>query len=204
VAVEVLFGKAEGRVDKFVERRTALARAALQTLAELGYARTSLREIAQKCDSSHGVLHYYFKDKADLITCCVRLYKTHCVERYDEVTTQATTTSELVDGFVERLSASVREDAHLHRLWYDMRAQSLFEPAFRSDVAEIDASLEGMIWRIMSRFAELSHKAPALSSALTYALIDGIFQQCLIKHLAGDQKAIADMQEQVRALIERL
>jgi len=36
------------RVDKFSARRIELAEAALETLAELGYARTSLREIAQK------------------------------------------------------------------------------------------------------------------------------------------------------------
>jgi AcrR family transcriptional regulator len=204
VAVEVQAGKAEGRVDKFVERRTELAWAAVRTLAELGYARTSLREIAQTCDASHGVLHYYFQDKADLITCCVRLYKAHCVERYDEVTTQATTADALVEGFIERLSASIREDAHLHRLWYDLRAQSLFEPAFAPDVADIEQSLEAMVWRIMSRLAELAQQPLTLPPALLYALVDGIFQQCLIKHLAGDATAIPAMQEQVRTLLARL
>src|ERR1700747_3050170 len=48
------------RVDKFSARRIELADAALETLAELGYARTSLREIAQKSEFTHGVLHYYF------------------------------------------------------------------------------------------------------------------------------------------------
>src|SRR5690349_15394605 len=61
-----------GRVDKFEERRRELADAALQTLSELGYARTSLREIAQHTSFSHGVLHYYFRDKVELITYCVR------------------------------------------------------------------------------------------------------------------------------------
>jgi hypothetical protein len=54
-------------VDKFGERRAELAEAALVTLSELGYARTSLREIAQNSVFSHGVLHYYFNDKIDLI-----------------------------------------------------------------------------------------------------------------------------------------
>ena len=58
---------ARRQVDKFAERRAQLADAALQTLAELGYARTSLREIAQNSQFSHGVLHYYFNDKVDLI-----------------------------------------------------------------------------------------------------------------------------------------
>src|SRR5665213_1626249 len=67
------------RVDKFSARRIELAEAALETLAELGYARTSLREIAQKSEFTHGVLHYYFSDKVDLICCCVRHYKAKCV-----------------------------------------------------------------------------------------------------------------------------
>ena len=63
------------RDDKFAERRAELGEAALQTLAERGYARTSLREIAQNSEFSHGVLHYYFTDKVDLILCSVRQYK---------------------------------------------------------------------------------------------------------------------------------
>ena len=77
------------QVDKFAERRAQLADAALQTLAELGYARTSLREIAQNSQFSHGVLHYYFSDKEDLITHCVRQYEAACVTRYDEIVATA-------------------------------------------------------------------------------------------------------------------
>ena len=77
------------QVDKFAERRAQLADAALQTLAELGYARTSLREIAQNSQFSHGVLHYYFSDKEDLLTHCVRQYEAACVTRYDEIVAAA-------------------------------------------------------------------------------------------------------------------
>ncbi|ERB50830.1 hypothetical protein N806_06420, partial [Rhodococcus sp. P27] len=83
------------QVDKFSERRDQLAEAALQTLAELGYARTSLREIAQNSEFSHGVLHYYFSDKVDLITHCVRHYKARCVTRYDGIVATAQTPEEL-------------------------------------------------------------------------------------------------------------
>ena len=55
------------------QRRTQLAESALRTLSELGYARTSVRDIAQNSEFSHGVLHYYFKDKAELIVYSVRL-----------------------------------------------------------------------------------------------------------------------------------
>ena len=39
--------KSRRPADKFEDRRRELATAALQTLGELGFARTSLREIAQ-------------------------------------------------------------------------------------------------------------------------------------------------------------
>src|SRR6266568_2021061 len=115
------------RVDKFSARRIELAEAALETLAELGYARTSLREIAQKSEFTHGVLHYYFSDKVDLITHAVRQYEAVCVTRYDEIVDGATTAGELREQFGAAMAATLQADAHLHRLWYDLRNQSLFE-----------------------------------------------------------------------------
>src|ERR1700754_5150565 len=81
--------------DKFEERRRELAVAALQTLGELGYARTSLREIAVNSPYSHGVVHYYFADKIELITYCVRQYKADCVTRYDDIVAEAQSAEEL-------------------------------------------------------------------------------------------------------------
>ncbi len=173
---------------KFAERRAELGEAALQTLAELGYARTSLREIAQNSEFSHGVLHYYFTDKLDLILCSVRQYKARCVKRYDDVTATATSFDELLDGFVAALGDTLRKEAPLHRLWYDLRAQSLFEEAFRADVAEIDKSLEKMIWRVMSRFAEITGEPVRAPSSVTYAMFDGLFQQGAAQAPVGRQE----------------
>ena len=91
---------ADRAAEKVAVRRGQLAAAALKTLSELGYARTSLREIAQNSEFSHGVLHYYFHDKTDLITYCVREYKAECVRRYDHVVATATTADELEAGFL--------------------------------------------------------------------------------------------------------
>ncbi|GAA1253280.1 TetR/AcrR family transcriptional regulator [Pseudonocardia aurantiaca] len=181
------------QVDKFAERRRELAEAAIQTLSELGYARTSLREIAQNSAFSHGVLHYYFADKIELITYCVRQYKTQCVLRYDEIVTSARTADGLAHGFADALVATLREDAYLHRLWYDMRSQALFEESFRADVLELDAGLEQMIWRIVTRHAELSGAPLTVTSPEAYAMFDGLFQYALLRHLTGAPTALTDL-----------
>ncbi len=192
------------QVDKFAERRAQLAEAALVTLSELGYARTSLREIAQNSEFSHGVLHYYFTDKVDLITHCVRHYKAQCVTRYDQIVATARTAEQLRSEFAARLAATMREDAAMHRLWYDLRTQSMFEPTFRADVTEIDQSLERMIWRIVSQFAELAGAPVAVAPEVAYAMFDGLFQQALLKHLSGSAEAGDQLQAQVEHLLPRL
>ncbi|WP_211229518.1 TetR/AcrR family transcriptional regulator [Nakamurella lactea] len=189
---------------RFAERRDELARSALQTLSELGYARTSLREIAQNSDFSHGVLHYYFADKVDLITHCVRLYKNRCVLRYDHITDQATTAGEVLDLFVEALTLTLREDALIQRLWYDLRLQSLFEPSFRSDVSLIDRSLRDMVWRVLSRYAELSGDVPAVSGDTAYAIFDGIFSHLIMRQLSGGEDLERLLSRRVRLMFPRL
>ena len=190
--------------DKFQARRTELARATLHTLAELGYARTSLREIAQNSEFSHGVLHYYFADKVDLLTHCVRQFEEVCVTRYDEIVARAQTAFELQRDFAVAMAATLRADAKMHRLWYDLRNQSLFDDSFRADVLDIDARREQMIWRVVSRYCEFSGVESTLSSATVYVTIDGIFQRALLHHIAGRTAEIDQARDQLDAVFTLL
>jgi AcrR family transcriptional regulator len=194
----------ERPVDKYDERRNQLAESALQTLGELGYARSSLREIANNSDFSHGVVHYYFQDKFELIIYCVRYYKARCVHRYDAVVTDATTAEELLDGFAEKLRETLRDEAPMHRLWYDLRAQSMFEESLREAVTMIDRTLQEMIWRIITRYAELAGREPVADSAASYGILDGLFQQALLGYVAGDESALDTLDDQVHGLMPLL
>jgi AcrR family transcriptional regulator len=195
---------ARRQVDKFAERRAELAAAALQTLAKLGYARTSLREIAQNSNFSHGVLHYYFSDKIELITYCVRQYKAECVTKYDDIVATATSADELSAGIGAVMAGTLRDDARLHGLWYDLRNQSLFDDSYRKDVQEIDQSLERMIWRIVSRYSELAGLPVAVSPSLAYAIYDGIFQHALIAYLGGSEAAAVELQSNTERILASL
>lgn len=196
---------ARRQVDKFEARRTELAVATLHTLADLGYARTSLREIAQNSEFSHGVLHYYFADKRDLITHAVRQYEAVCVTRYDEVIANATTASELRSGFADKFFGTLESDAPLHRLWYDLRNQSLFDESFRADVLEIDGRREAMIWRVISRYAELAGGQPATSPAAAYVILDGFFQRALLCSLStGLDGAVGQLRDELPRVLDML
>ncbi|MEV8181064.1 helix-turn-helix domain-containing protein [Specibacter sp. NPDC078692] len=192
------------QAEKFEVRRAELAAAALATLSEFGYARTSLREIAQKSGFSHGVFHYYFRDKVELITYCVREYKLACVGHYDAITSNATSAEQVRLAFAAALSASARDDTAMHRLWYDLRNQSMFADDFQADVTEVDISLETMIWTVVSCYAAFHDTEIALPRRTVYALIDGMFQQCLLDLHAGNLDAPATLQQGVWQLFPRL
>ncbi|MFJ7213140.1 TetR/AcrR family transcriptional regulator [Amycolatopsis sp. NPDC098790] len=192
------------RVDKFEDRRRELADAALLALADLGYARTSLRTIAEHTKFSHGLLHYYFADKVELITYCVRRYKEACVQRYEGGVGSADTPADLAAACADGLAAALEEAPLMHRLWYDLRTQSMFEEAFRADVAEIDSGLSDMIWRNVSAYADLAKSEPNCSPSEAYALFDGLFQQALLRHLSGAEDALDDFRRGVRDLFPRL
>ncbi|KAA1416804.1 TetR/AcrR family transcriptional regulator [Nocardioides humilatus] len=187
--------------DKYDERRRALAESALLTLGELGYAKASLREIANNSEFSHGVVHYYFEDKHELIVYCVREQKSVCVRRYDGVVADSTTPDELAAGFADKLVETLTNDAAMHRLWYDVRTQSMFEDRLREVAAEIDGWLEDMIWRIVSRYAELAGAEPAMPPSVLYAILDGLFQQALIGVTVGREGVLDELRALVNALM---
>jgi TetR/AcrR family transcriptional regulator, transcriptional repressor of bet genes len=188
-------------VDKFDARRDQLAESALKTLGKLGYARTTLREIANNSTFSHGVVHYYFEDKLELVIYSVRYYKARCVTRYDSVVSDSRTADELLDAFAAKLAETIRDEAPMHRLWYDLRTQSMFEEQLREAVTYIDKTLEEMIWRVVSRYAELAGRSPALSPSVAYGVLDGLFQQALLAYVSGTPDVLDALVGQVRTVM---
>jgi TetR/AcrR family transcriptional regulator, transcriptional repressor of bet genes len=188
-------------VDKFDERRNELAESALLTLGELGYARTSLRDIASNSPFTHGVLHYYFEDKLELVAYSITHYKMRCVHRYDEVVERSTTTKELLDGFAVKLVETLVDEAPMHRLWYDLRVESMFDDRLRETVLRIDTALKDMIWRIVTRYSELADREVAMDPASAYGVLDGLFQAALLGHVTGSAVALPTLVEQVHGLM---
>ncbi|WP_298854768.1 TetR/AcrR family transcriptional regulator [uncultured Ruegeria sp.] len=193
--------RAHAKVNKFASRQAELANAALTTLAELGYARTSLRDIADNTDFSHGVLRYYFNDKDDLIVQCIRQYKSVCVRRYDLAIETAGTQEDLLNAFLQKLTETLLNETKIHRLWYDLRSQALFDKVLWTDVKQIDSDLENMVWRIIERYARLGNSTPKLTPNAAYAAIDGLFQAALVRFVSGEEDADTELADELRKLM---
>lgn len=197
--IDKLATKARKRSAKRSQRKEELATAAIDALKQLGYARTSLRDIAELSGVSVGMLHYYFVDKTDLITHCVRKYKGDFVADLDAVMSDREKTVSVDEAFADGLCDSIRKEAETHRLWYDIRSQALFDADFLDVVEEIEAELIALVARFLRRAnlpEDLAHGA--------YLSLDGAFRYYLQRHLAGDEAALQLFHRHIIAQIDGL
>lgn len=164
------------------EKKRQIAASAIIALQELGYANTSLRDIAAKSDMSLGILHYYFEDRSDLIIYCVRVYKQEFVAGIIAALDQVNGRDAVIDALSGALALSIVKDAMTHRLWYDIRNQALFDETFRPVTAEIEDTLMSIV---SAAFARSGHTAAPAMIGIQYALLDGVFRYLLQDHLSG-------------------
>lgn len=192
------------RPNKFNIKRAEIAAATLEALAENGYAKTSLRDIASKADFSLGTLHYYFENKVELITYCVRTYKRQFVDDINALTDSVTTLEMLLEGFIKYFVHAVEIDNKAHCLWYDTRLQSLFDPSFRPVVQEVEAALHDMVARLLHRIGALVGHEVSMPEKRVYWLLDGMFQQYLQLALDDDDSSTAEFEAELRSLFASL
>jgi len=190
---------AEKKADKRAEKKRDLAAHAIKTLAQVGYAKTSLRDIAGASGLSVGVIHYYFEDKAELIAYCVQQYKIEFVARFDAIVGMAGSPADIEARFIDGLAKAIESDAETHRLWYDIRGQALFDQAFYSVVNEIERSLIELVGRLLARIG-----LPDADALEVYLAFDGVFRYFLQRRLMGKRNAIAECRAALRHLFARL
>ncbi len=80
----------------------------------------------------------------------------------------------------------------------------MFEEQLREAVTMIDRTLEAMIWRVVSRYAELAGRDPIVDSAAAYGLLDGLFQQALLAFADGNEATLDTLSSQVHNLMPLL
>jgi len=176
-----LRARAERKTAKRDGKKRQIAESAIEALKELGYANTSLRDIAEKSDMSLGMLHYYFEDRTDLIIYCVSIHKEEFMRNIAEALEKAEGREAVIEEFASALVISIVDGEMTHRLWYDIRAQAMFDETFRPIVSEIEAKLIGIV---RTAFIRAGQDTPE-NVEISYALLDGVFQFLMQGQIGG-------------------
>lgn len=165
------------KAQKREERRRALAESTAEALGELGFANTTMRDIAARSGDSLSTLHYYFEDRVDLISYSVRYHKMAFLAELSDAVA-AETMDELIELFSAGLAKGVTYNADNHKNWFDIRNQATFDKAFAPVIEDIEGTIIQIFADIENRF--LPGRADAL---LDYTAIDGLFRYIMQSEL---------------------
>jgi TetR/AcrR family transcriptional repressor of bet genes len=192
----------ERSVTKLEERRAELARSALTTLARRGFAHTSLRDIAKDSPYSHGVLHYYFSDKSELVAHCLTMFSEHRSEFLAELNHADLTAEDFRAAMARTVAQGVRDNTSGYVVWYDLRSQPGVDDTVAATIRRIDQERRFGAHLATKRHAELADAEVVYSAETSYALSDGLIQHAVRRYDGGDTEAPVWLEAEIARFLE--
>jgi len=179
--------------------RRSVVEAAVRALANQGFARTSVSDIADSAGMSKGVVHYHFANKDDLISRVLE----HCSEI---IRTRVRAAWDLGGAPTERIRRLLREAWAVRReggpeirVMMDLMTQAVHDTQLRVAVRKmIQATREQLIAEFMLSFQTLGLRpkvSPMVITRMLMASLDGL---CM--HQLFDPADPAEEEETLRAL----
>ncbi len=167
------------RYKKSAESREHVLEAAIATLADKGYAHTSVGDIAERAGMSKGSVHYHFESKDDLLAHVLHV----CIARIGEPVRAAWDRPGV--SSIERIAAAIgalretRDDLGPEmRVLVNLMAQAVHDEQLRSPIAtamrQERETLHGALTDSLAELGVVPVVAPELILRLLMALLDGL------------------------------
>jgi AcrR family transcriptional regulator len=117
------------------ERKKQILQALDQCLLEKSFAQTSIKDISRIARVNHGVLHYYFKSKEDIllhyIDYVVDYYKGQIKEVLDQMPGKAMSRQDFVKEIFGFVNSRITLDRNLSKIFVEIWEIALYNEAVR-------------------------------------------------------------------------
>lgn len=137
------------REAKKEEKIDAILSTTLSLLARKGYENTTINDIADAAGISRGLLHYYFKDKEDLVARALTFGFGPMWDSSVGKIQSARSPEQLVDTMIDVLKENIRENpdftALLFEMWVSGRRSTVIRKVFNEGVDEAISRLKGLV-----------------------------------------------------------
>ena len=172
-------------------------------MRERGYANTSLRDIAKHTRFTHGVVHYYFATKGDLILYAMRQHKDR-----DRKAFSALLELDNVEEFLDKLAGVsaqlIVESGRDELLWSALRTEARFDDDYIVSIHELEQADRAVWDQVLQRYAELTGQQwPALGAG-GFAKIEGLRQYAALAQVDKESSGSADDAVEITTFVRRL
>jgi AcrR family transcriptional regulator len=131
------------------EKAERIMRAVLTILSKKGYENTTINDVAEAASVSRGLLHYYFKDKEDMVSRALTYGFGSMWNSSVSSLSSAKSPEELVDNMIDVLKRNVQENpdftALLFEMWVSSRRSEKIGKVFKDGLEDSVASLTALL-----------------------------------------------------------
>ena len=177
------------------------------TLARKGYAGTTINLVAAEAGVSRGLLHYYFKNKEDMLATVIRENMQLAVLLVSDLLARSTSADDFAGRLTTALRHVLKSDPDFFHLFFEGWAVARQS----SVVRETLESLYGLFRVTMAEGLEKAQKSgvihpdmPVSSAAVVLTgLVDGMGLQMITEpELAADDATWRDIARSITTLLE--
>ncbi len=163
-------------------------------LAEKGFSGATISLVAKEAGVSRGLLHYYFKNKEEMLTKVIRGNMEASVRLIDAVFSGSASVDEFADGITSALKIVVREDPHFFVVFFEGVAAARQSRMVRDQLASLYGQFRNAICMGLRRMKNKGIIAPTaplegLAFLLT-GVIDGMGLQLMTEAELVDDEEI--------------
>ncbi len=140
----------------------AILSSTVQLLAEKGYAETSIADIASHAKVYKSLLHYYFKDKEDLVSKALASRSNIMIQPAKETLSNVSSIEELVEGAISFFKKDMEQNPDFFALVFEtwctgrrsIRIKEEFNTGLNHRISDIRDVLEGASKRNLVRIED--------------------------------------------------
>lgn len=159
------------------EKKIRILEALNQCLQEKPFDKTSIKDIARKAGVNHGLLHYYFKNKEDILTQYIEYvidhYKTLFSEWLTDIETHHLNDRQLIEKFFEFMNSRITLNKSLSKVFIEIWEIAAYNPEIRSILQQAYRQWIDTLGRMLNNVSTDPAAAHRISAA-TVAFLEGM------------------------------
>jgi AcrR family transcriptional regulator len=166
------------------EKINSILKAAVKVLAQKGYDRTTIADISQTANVARGALHYYFRDKEDLVTKALANSTSNMVQSSLEAL-KGESAEEIVDNEINVHKKIIHENSDFYSFLFEMWCVSRRSKKIKKEFINCQdkvitaikqwleiASKQGIIKVNLAESEALARALLGITDGLAFELID--------------------------------
>jgi AcrR family transcriptional regulator len=154
-----------------------ILQAAGRVLADKGHAQTTISQVAAEAGVSRGLLHYYFKNKDELLTRVIEDNMSFSLGLIETIFATSDTAASLARNMVAALRDVARHRSHFFALFQEFLALARAKPAIAEQLVDFYRLFRKKLSEELARAARRGIVAGGETearAAMVTALIDGL------------------------------